>query len=213
MSQVTLTIDGQTVQARAGQKLLAVALENGIFIPHLCSDGDHSHPPAACRLCFVQVEGMPAPVTACTLPVAQGMVVHTRSAAVDQLVADGFALIMAAHRLECKSCPKNGHCALQEIAKKRGLRLRPKDLPLLERDLPVDDSHPQLLYDPGKCVLCGRCVQVCRQQGNGVLGFVRRGFARRVSTFAEQPLGSAGCSGCLACARVCPVGALVIKEA
>ncbi|HHW44185.1 MAG TPA: 4Fe-4S binding protein, partial [Desulfotomaculum sp.] len=178
-------------------------------------DGGHrsgDHPAAACRLCFVEVEGYPRPVTACTEPVREGMVVKTRSPRVDRLVATAFELLLSNHHLDCARCARNRSCELQKIARERRLPLRVKRLKKLDRHLPVDDSSPAVIYDPNKCVLCGRCVQACRLKGEGILGFARRGFERKMTTFGDVPLGQAGCSGCGECAKVCPTGALVLKD-
>lgn len=211
--KITLTIDGKEVQARAGEKLLWVALENGIYIPHLCAMREQLTPFAACRLCFVEVEGKPRPVTACTEPVTEGMIVKTRSEQVDQLVRTGFELIMSNHRIDCKNCPRTGSCELQKIAKERKIPLKPKNLAKLDKDLPVDDSKKGIVYDPNKCILCGRCVIACRQERAGTLGFAHRGFDRRLTTFGDVPLGETNCSGCRACVKVCPVGARTEKPA
>ncbi|MCL2337635.1 MAG: 2Fe-2S iron-sulfur cluster-binding protein [Firmicutes bacterium] len=205
--RITLVIDGKTVSAVAGEMLLWVALDNDIYIPHLCGSRDDQEKPASCRLCFVEVDGRPLPVTACTLPVSEGLVVRTGGERVDALVATGFELLMSNHRLDCKNCPANGDCALQQIAKTRKLKLKPKKLPVLERDLTVDDSVPGILFDPNKCVLCGHCIKACLRDGNGILGFTRRGFERVISTFGDLPLAESECSGCGSCAAVCPVGA------
>lgn len=209
---VNLTIDGKKITAPAGEKILWAALENGVYIPHLCAMHDETSPFAACRLCFVEVEGYPRPVTACTEPVAEGMVVNTRSERVDRLVKTGFEMIMTNHRLECKVCPRNGSCALQRIARERKLGLKPKRLPPLERSLPVDDTAPGIVYDPNKCVLCGLCVRTCRSRGTGTLGFAYRGFERMMTTFMGRPLGESSCSACGACASACPVGSLSVKN-
>lgn len=209
--KVTLTIDGKQITARAGEKLLWVALDNGIYIPHLCAMREHLSPFAACRLCFVEVEGKPGPVTACTEPVYEGMTVKTRSEQVDRLVRTGFELIMSNHRIDCKNCPGNGRCELQKIAKERKMPLKPQNLPRLDKELPVDDSQENIIYDPNKCVLCGRCVTACRKEGEGVLGFAHRGFDRVLTTFGDIPLGETNCNSCGACTRVCPVGARTLK--
>ncbi len=211
--EVTITIDGKQIKARKGTMLLWAALDNGIYIPHLCAAREETEsPPASCRLCFVEVEGYPAPVTACTLPVAEGMVVNTSSERVNRLVAAGFELIMSNHRLDCKNCPANGNCELQRIAKARKLRLKPKNLPVLHRDLPVDDSAENIVYDPSKCVLCGRCIRACRNHGQSVVGFARRGFERVVTTCGDVPLGESGCDSCGECVKACPVGAMSLKK-
>lgn len=208
---VTFMIDGREVSAPAGEKILWAALDNGIYIPHLCAIHENGSPLAACRLCFIEIEGYPRPVTACTETVAPGLVVNTRSPRVDRLVQTGFEMIMSNHRLECKTCSRNGSCSLQKIARERGLRLKPRDLPVLQRNLPVDQSSAKIVYDPNKCVLCGRCVWTCRHKGRGILGFAHRGFDRMVTTFGEAPLGESGCDDCISCAEACPVGALTLK--
>lgn len=221
MSKVTLTIDGKLISTEAGKKLLWAALDNGIYIPHLCaireagggSEGDRHGSAASCRLCFVEIEGYPRPVTACTETIQEGMVVHTRSPRVDRLVQTGFALLLSVHRLDCARCPKNRACALQKIARERKLRLKLTRLEPFARNLPGDDSHPLFTYDPNKCVLCGRCVWACRERaGGGVLGFAYRGFERRVTTFENVPLAQSKCTGCGECVRFCPVGALFFKN-
>ncbi len=210
--KITFTIDGKEITAEFGEKILWAAQANGIYIPHLCAIKENHTPFASCRLCFVEIEGYPRPVTACTEQVKQGMSVTTRSPRVDRLVRTGFEMIMSNHRLECKTCPANRSCELQRIARERGVKLKPSTLPLLEKNLPVDDSSPHILYDPNKCVLCGRCVWTCRNRGTGVLGFARRGFDRLVTTFRDTPLSESDCSECTACTEACPVGSLSVKK-
>ena len=209
--RVLLTIDGKEVSAPVGEKVLWAALQNGIYIPHLCAIHENDTPFAACRLCFVEIKGYPRPVTACTETVAVGMEVSTRSERVDRLVRTGFEMLMSSHRIECKVCPRNGTCALQQMARERGLRLKPKRLPPLEKNLPVDETAPGVTYDPNKCVLCGRCVWTCRSLGTGALGFAYRGFDRRMTTFMGAPLGDS-CGHCTACASACPVGSLSLRK-
>lgn len=212
--QVTLTIDGKEVTTREGEKLLWAALHHGIYIPHLCAIREAERPAACCRLCFVEVEGLPHPVAACAYQVRAGLVVRTRSPRVDRLVSRAFELLLSRHRLGCSRCPKNGACALQTIARERKLKLRPTSLRSLDHSLPVDDSPAGFAYDPSRCVLCGRCVWVCRHQvGVGALGFVRRGMERWVSTFGEVPLAQSSCTQCGECVKACPVGALFFKTA
>jgi len=213
MKTVTLTIDGNKITAAEGEKILWVALDNGIYIPNLCAIRDGSGPTSACRLCFVEVDGKEPPVTACTEPVAEGMVVNTRSEAALRLARSAFELIMASHPVDCAHCASNGSCELQKIARHLGASLKTKYFRKLVRELPVDESHPFFIYDPNKCVLCGRCVWLCREKlGIGVLGFAYRGFQRVVTTFGGDPLGESKCQGCGECVRVCPVGALIFKD-
>jgi len=213
MKTVSLTIDGKKITARAGEKLLWAALENDIYIPNLCAIRDRPEPHASCRLCFVEIEGVKEPVTACTTEVAGGMVVNTRGDKALALVRAGFELLMASHALDCAHCPANGACELQKIARHLKTSLKTKRFRLLLRELPVDDSNPLFTYDPNKCVLCGRCVWVCRQDvKSGVLGFAHRGFDRVMTTFADEPIGAERCLNCYKCIEVCPTGALSLKD-
>jgi len=212
MKRANLTIDGRRITALEGERLLWVALDNGVYIPNLCAIRNDSEA-AACRLCFVEVAGKEQPVTACTEPVAEGMVVSTRGEKALRLVRSAFELLMASHPVECAHCASNGSCELQKIARHLGVRLKTKRFRKLTRELPVDESHPLFIYEPNKCVLCGRCVWACREKlGIGVLGFAYRGFQRVVTTFASDPLGKSRCQACGECVRVCPVGALVFKN-
>ena len=213
MKTVSLTIDGKRITAPEGQKLLWAALDNGIYIPNLCAIRDDDGPAAACRLCFVAVSGREQPVTACTEPVADGMVVNTRSEKPLRLARCAFELIMASHPVDCAHCASSGSCELQKVARHLSVSLKVKRFRRITRELLVDDSHPLFTYDPNKCVLCGRCVWVCREKlGIGVLGFAYRGFKRVVTAFAGEPLGQSGCQGCGECVRVCPTGALTFKS-
>jgi bidirectional [NiFe] hydrogenase diaphorase subunit len=213
MKSVSLTIDGKKISAREGEKLLWVALDNGIYIPNLCALRDKPEPDAACRLCFVEIEGKEEPATACTEEVTGGMVVNTRGEKALRLARTGFELLIASHPVDCANCPSNGSCELQKIARHLGSKLKTKRFRKLLRELPVDDSNPLFTYDPNKCVLCGRCLWVCRRHlGIGILGFAHRGFARVVTTFADEPIGGGRCLECSECVSVCPTGALSLKD-
>lgn len=210
--KITLTIDGKEIRAPEGEKILWVALENDIYIPHLCAIKEEEVPSAGCRLCFVEVEGRSSPVTACTQPVTDGMIVKTRTPAVDRLVRTAFELLLSDHRLRCSRCPKNRSCELQKIAKERGLKLKLSRFKPLERDLPVDDTPRSFTFDRSRCVLCGRCVWVDHHVAKvGAIGFSRRGMNRSVTTFGDVELAGSPCTECGLCVEACPVGALYFK--
>ncbi len=212
MPKVTLTIDGQTVEAEEGQKILWAAEAAGIKIPHLCGHPSQELPFGACRLCFVKVEGRPTPVTSCTEPVREGMVVHTRSRTVDRLVRSGFQLLLSTHDLDCKHCPAKRNCGLRDIARLHKIGLKSGDLERLPPRYEVDESHPRIGLNPNRCILCGLCVWMCEDVvGHGILHFAKRGLETRISTFDNEPLGDHVCVDCERCVSVCPVGALYFK--
>ncbi len=200
------------MRAALGEKILWAALDNGIYIPNLCAIREKRWPFASCRLCFVEIAGEEDPVTACTTPVAEGMVVNTRGAKALRLARTALELLLASHPVDCTHCLKNRSCELQKIASHLGVRLNSRRFRKILPELPIDSSSPLFIYDPNKCVLCGRCVWVCQEKlGKGTIGFAYRGFKRRVTTFGDQPLGESHCRDCSECVAVCPVGALVFK--
>ena len=213
MKTVSITIDGRHITASEGQTLLWAALANGIFIPNLCAMEDAGEPEASCRLCFVEVEGYAQPVTACTEVVREGMVVNTCGPRALRLARTAAELLLASDPLDCGRCPANRACALQRIAVHLGLKLKSRRLRRLVRDLPVDATSPVFVFDRSRCVLCGRCVWICRErEGVGAIGFARRGFRRVVTTFGDDPLAASPCTGCGRCVVACPVGALAFKN-
>ena len=209
---VSLTIDGKKIRAAPGEKVLWAALDNDIYIPNLCAIREKGEPFASCRLCFVEIEGKDIPVTACTAPVAEGMVVNTKGAKALRLARTALELILASRVVDCAQCTKSGTCELQRIAKHLGVKLKTKRFRKIVPELAVDSSSPLFIYDPNKCVLCGRCVWVCQEKlGKGAIGFAYRGFRRMVTTFGDEPMGRSSCQDCSECVTVCPVGALVFK--
>jgi Uncharacterized anaerobic dehydrogenase len=213
MKSISLIIDNQKVSAQEGDILLWVALGNGFYIPNVCALKERAVPFAGCRLCFVEIEGYPEPVTACTETIREGMVVKTKTAKVQKLQRAAFELILSTHHVDCGHCGKNKKCALQKIALHLKVKLKSKRLRLIPKNLPLDESHPLFTYDPDKCVLCGRCVWVCReQQKAGTLNFAYRGFDMLVTTFGDSLAGGANCTQCRKCVEACPVGALLFKE-
>jgi len=213
MDNVTLTIDGQEVTAPKGRKILWAALDAGIYIPHLCGIEEMPLAHGGCRLCFVEIEGRSEPVTSCSTPVEDSMVVHTRTPQVRRLVKRSFELILSNHPLPCKGCHAHGSCGLQEIAKKMGFKLRHPGLEKVVQRYPIDDSHPRIIFDPSYCVLCGLCVYMCNEVEKArAINFEYRGMEMKIGTYRGVPLASTSCTGCMLCTQVCPVGAFRQKK-
>ena len=208
----TIRIDDHELRVDSGASLLWTALDNGIDIPNLCCLREMPRPPASCRLCYVEIAGRPAPVTACTEVTADGMVIQTSSPQVRRLRKFNFDLLLSRHQVNCAKCPVNGKCSLQDIARSQHFKILDKHFKRIEPQLPEDTSHPQFGYNPNKCVLCGRCVYICGSRGTAVLDFACRGIDTWVSTFAGLPLAETACSACLECVRSCPAGSLYLKD-
>jgi formate dehydrogenase major subunit/NADH-quinone oxidoreductase subunit G len=167
----------------------------------------------ACRLCFVEVRGESLPVTACTTKVKEGMVVNTRGSKASRLARTAFELILSNHPVDCVHCLKSGSCELQRIAKHLKIKLNTKRLSKFLRELPIDETSPVFIYDPNKCVLCGRCVWFCQEKlDTRAIGFAYRGFQRWVTTFNDEPVGLSECKDRIELVEMCPVGAFVARN-
>jgi bidirectional [NiFe] hydrogenase diaphorase subunit len=209
----TLIIAGSEVRAARGANLLWAALDKGFYIPNLCAVRGLPRPPASCRLCFVEIAGRTGgPVTACTEKVSDGMSVTLDSAGIRRLRRASFNLLLSNHALDCGQCVKNRRCGLQKIAAHEHFKLNDRRFNRIAGEFPVDSSHPLIVFDRNKCVLCGKCIRACSESGTSALDFAYRGLKTAVSTFAEMPLAETDCNSCLACAGVCPVGSIYLKS-
>jgi bidirectional [NiFe] hydrogenase diaphorase subunit len=211
MSEIVIRINNTEIKAKSGANLLWTALDNGFYIPNLCSIKSAKNQIAACRLCFVEIEGMKSPVTSCTQRVYDGMNVKLDTDRVKRIRRTALELIISHHHLDCANCVKNKHCELQNVAIKLKVPLKVKRFRKISLELPIDTSHALFYYDPNKCILCGKCIYICREKGEGVLNFSNRGINTVVSTFYNIPLAETTCNNCLECVKICPVASLVAK--
>lgn len=203
---VRLIIDGKEVQAPEGMNLIEAAELNGIHIPNLCYlKGLRGI--GACRLCLVEIEGMKSPVTACTTKVRPGMVVLTKTEGVQEIRRFVIDLILSMHPLDCLTCTKAGLCHLQRYA--YDFEVRESTFTRKKFGYPTDSTNPFIRRDPDYCILCGRCVRICKEQDTSVLAFTGRGVGSKVTTPGDKPLQDSGCTFCGSCIDVCPVNAFL----
>ena len=213
MEALHLTIDGRRQTVAPGTTVLEAIRQAGIYVPTLCDDPDLK-PFGACRLCLVEIEGMRGLPTSCTTPAQDGMVVWTENEEILRMRRIIIELVLANHPQDCLVCPKAEECELLKVAnylgadKARVARLRRGRL-----DRPVDDSTPGFVYDPNKCILCGKCVRACQEVAFvGAIDFAYRGQKTIITPFWNQSLLESVCQSCGECVARCPTGALSIRE-
>ena len=205
---VSLRINDVEVSVPDGTTILQAALKIGIDIPHLCYDPALGLPAtSSCRLCLVEVEGLRSLVASCSHPVAPGMVVRTDSEKTRKAQRMVLELLLSDHPSDCLTCEKNGACDLQEYAYAFGVK-EPSFASEPVPPRPVQDG-PAIVYDQSKCILCGRCVEVCQNvQVSGAIDYYGRGFETRISLPPGQTREQSVCPECGNCIDVCPVGAM-----
>jgi len=207
---VTLSIDGKKVTVPEGTTVLEAAQQAGIFVPTLCHY-EGLPPQSECRLCIVEIKGGRGLPASCTLPAKEGMEVATCSERVLEARKFLLQLLLCAHPADCKTCEKHGRCELQKLLSDYGVR--DYENPMRARKQLVDKSSKAIERDLVKCVLCGRCVRMCRDvQTVGVYSFACRGLDSAVTTAFDKPIAETPCVSCGQCTIVCPTGALSEKE-
>ncbi len=210
MKLINITINGRKYKVEEGITILEAAKNAQIKIPTLCHHPDLP-PSASCGLCIVKVEGSNKMLRACATPVSEGMIIHTHDPEIVEVRKTVLELILSNHPNDCLKCPRNGNCELQTLAGEFGIRDFPFNQVL--RDIPKDISTPSIVVDPLKCILCGRCVEVCQEMQNvWALEFLGRGFDMRIAPAADVQLNDSPCVKCGQCSAHCPVGAIYEKD-
>jgi [NiFe] hydrogenase diaphorase moiety small subunit len=207
-ARVPITIDGRIISAQTGQSVLTAAEAAGIYIPRLCHC-DGLTPAGTCRVCVVLVNGRSQ--SACTLPVAAGMLVENDTPRMREHRKRIIEMLFVEGNHFCMFCEKSGNCELQALAYRFGITAPryPYQFPRRE----VDASHPDVFIDHNRCVLCSRCVRASRDlDGKNVFQFVGRGIHKRVGINAQARLVDTELDVRDRAVDVCPVGAILKKH-
>jgi predicted molibdopterin-dependent oxidoreductase YjgC len=210
MMNVTLTINGKQVTVPQDSTILEAARLAGIQIPTLCHHPDLTNV-GACRMCVVSVEKARALQTACTTPVAEGMVVHTESEEARETRKFVLEMLLTDHPNDCMTCEVNGDCELQDLVYDYGVEW-PEHAGVRHTYEMNSDPSPFIFVDRNKCILCSRCIRACNEiQNRDVWNFAYRGFKTKLVAGGDQFLLDARCESCGQCVAYCPVGALYDK--
>jgi NADH-quinone oxidoreductase subunit G len=203
--EITLTIDGREIVASEGQMLHDAAREGDVEIPVFCYEPKLGEPVGACRMCLVEIEGIPKLQTSCSTPVREGMVVHTRTEQVKHAQSAVVEFLLVNHPLDCPVCDKGGECPLQDITQGWG----PGKSRVIDEkrhfEKPIELS-PLVAIDRERCILCYRCVRFSQEVSEDAeLQLLERGDRTFVGTFDDRPY-VAPFHGNIT--ELCPVGAL-----
>ncbi len=207
---VKAVINGREIISEEGRTVLEACREAGIYIPTLCFD-ERLEAYGGCRLCLVEVKGINRPLSSCTTPIQNGMEITTESPNLTELRKTMLSLILSNHPDDCMCCEKAGDCSLQELAYQ--YEVTPGKYDGERWNLPVKDDNPFISFDPNKCILCGRCVNICKNlMLKGAIAMTGRGFNSRPDTAFGRPLTPETCLFCGQCVSACPTGALIEKQ-
>ena len=205
---IQLTIDGREVKAPEGMMLVDAAKDGDVEIPYFCYEPKLGNPVGACRMCLVEIEGIPKLQTSCSTPVKDGMVVHTQTERVKHAQNAVVEFLLVNHPLDCPVCDKGGECPLQDITFGWGLGRSRFIEPKRHFVKPLSLS-PVIAIDRERCILCYRCVRFSQEIAEDYqLIFAERGAETFVSTHDGHPY-VAPFSGNII--ELCPVGALTSK--
>lgn len=207
MAMVNIKIEGVPYQVEAGLTILEAAKKCGYEIPSLCSFNHGECSKGSCRVCLVEATGARGLVASCVYPIAEGMEIKISSPKAVAARRTSVELLLSNHNKDCQQCDKNGKCELLHVATLVGAREGAYEG--AKTPVTVDRLSPSIMRDTSKCILCGRCVERCKNaHGLGILGFEKRGFNTIVAPAENRSFVNSPCILCGQCVTVCPTGAL-----
>ncbi len=210
INMVNMKINGTEISVPENYTILEAARENGIDIPTLCYLKDVSKT-GACRMCIVEIKGARALQASCVYPVSEGLEVLTNTKKVRDQRRVTLELLLSDHDRKCLSCPRNQKCELQALADDLGVENIPFEGEMNTYD--IDEVSPSIVRDNNKCVLCRRCVNMCKNvQTVSVIETMERGFRTKVGSAFDMSLADTSCVNCGQCIISCPTGALREKN-
>ena len=209
MEMVNCKINGIAVSVPKGSTILEAARAAGVEIPTLCYMKKINEI-GACRICIVEATGARGLVTACVYPVSEGMEVKTNTPKVQAARRTTLELLLSTHDKKCLSCSRSTNCELQKLCREYGVE--ESRFEGYKPHYELDTSTPHLVRDNNKCILCRRCVAVCREQYVSVIGPNDRGIDTSIGTAFKVNLSEVPCISCGQCAAVCPTGAITEKD-
>ncbi|TAK93335.1 MAG: 2Fe-2S iron-sulfur cluster binding domain-containing protein [Aquabacterium sp.] len=207
--QATFKLDGQDIPFQPGQTIMQAAQDAGAYIPHLCHHRDFA-PIGSCKVCSVRIKGRM--VASCTMPASAGLEVESETADINADRQRLIQMLFVEGNHHCPFCEKSGNCHLQAL----GYHLGMQDTHFVHAypQHPVDASHPDVLLDRSRCVLCELCVRASREvDGKDVFAIGGRGL--KTELLINSPSGQLKDSAIAASDRamsICPVGALMPKR-
>ncbi len=211
MAKINIKIEGIPYEVEEGLTILEAAKECGYEIPSLCTFNHGECNQGSCRVCLVEVVGARGLVASCVYPVNDGMEILISSPKASEARRASVELLLSNHNKNCQQCDKNGKCELLNVAYATGAR--EDRFEGSKTPTTYDDLTPSIVRDTSKCILCGRCVERCKNaHGLGILGFENRGFNTIVAPAENRSMKDSPCILCGQCVSVCPTGALMEKS-
>lgn len=205
-----INVNNKQIEAEKGELLLDTLNRHGIKVPTLCHLKNYT-PSGACRMCVVENENTGKLITSCSHPVEVGMKVQTHSPRVIETRKTIVELLLSDHPDDCLYCVRSSNCELQTLSK--DLNVRERRIKGKKNNYHLDRSSASIVRDPAKCILCGRCVQVCeKMMGVSAIDYINRGSESIIGTAFNKGLNTSSCVNCGQCILVCPTGALTEKN-